>query len=108
MPLGLLKHEPIPKLAKLKEAARNYDCVLCGKHKLYTVAAHSNDAEFKGIGKKAPGWMVAYVCGDPGGCHDVLDGRCGGLSKEQKRSMWDVAYKRTVAIWFKDRLVQVT
>lgn len=104
----LLKFEPIPKLDKLREAARHYDCVLCGKHRIHTVAAHNNDAEWKGIGKKAPGYMIAYVCGDPGGCHDKIDGRAASLPKNEKRWLWDLAFKRTVTIWFQDGLVQVS
>lgn len=102
MTFGLLKHAPIPKLDKLREAARNYDCTLCGKHRIHTVAAHNNEVEWKGIGKKAPGFLIAYVCGDPGGCHDRIDGRAGALPKEEKRSLWDLAFKRTVALWFRD------
>lgn len=107
MSLALLKNLPIPKLDKLRRAAPKYACVLCGKDKRCTVAAHNNEVEWKGIGKKSPGFMIAYVCGDPGGCHDHIDGRAGGLPKAEKRALWDLAYKRTVAIWFRDGLVVV-
>lgn len=103
----LLKFDPVMKVDKLRLAARHYECVLCKKNRAYTVAAHCNDVEWKGIGKKAPGYMLAYVCGDPGGCHDRIDGRAGKLSKEDKRFLWDLAFKRTVEIWFRDRLVVV-
>jgi hypothetical protein len=104
---SFFKHAPIAKLDKLRRAARDYCCVLCNKDKRFTVAAHNNDVEFKGSGKKAPGFMIAYVCGDPGGCHDRIDGRAGGLPKEEKRGLWDLAFKRTVAIWFRDGLLLV-
>lgn len=107
MSLELLKHTPPAKLDKLRSAEQHYDCVLCKKHRTYTVAAHCNDVEWKGIGKKAPGFLLAYVCGDPGGCHDLIDGRSGGLSKDEKRHLWDLAFKRTVALWFRDKLVVV-
>jgi hypothetical protein len=105
--LCLLKPQPIPHLQKLIRAARLYSCVLCHKDKAYTCAAHCNDARDKGIGKKAPDFMVAYVCGDPGGCHDKIDGRVGGLTKDEKRAMWNEAYRLTVKIWFRDNLVTV-
>lgn len=103
----ILKEQVIPREDKLRLAAQHYDCVLCGKHKTYTVAAHCNDGNVKGIGRKAPGTMLAYVCGDPGGCHDKIDGRSGGLEKEKKRALWNEAHARTVRIWFVDGLVRV-
>ena len=113
----LLKPATPPMLEKLRVAAQNYPCVLCGRDKMFTVAAHCNDLnlfprEFgwivgKGIGTKAPGYLVAYICNFPGGCHDHIDGRAGGLTKEVKRAMWDDAYKRTVALWFLEGLVRV-
>ena len=47
------------------------------------------------------------VCGDPGGCHDLIDGRVGGLSLSEKRAMWDRAYKLTVHLWFMDGWIVV-
>lgn len=101
----LLKPLPVPKLEKLRLAAQLFNCVLCHRDKQFTVAAHCNDVEWKGIGKKAPGWMLAYICGK---CHDLTDGRSGALSKEDKRALWDLAFKRTVAIWFQEGLVKVS
>lgn len=103
----LLKPLAVPKLDRLRVAAQNYNCTICGKDKRFTVAAHCDDVEWKGIGKKSPGYLIAYVCGDPGGCHDILDGRKGGLPKDEKRQLWDRAFKRTVAIWFIDGLVRI-
>lgn len=105
--LAIQKEKVVPRVDKLRLAAQKYDCVLCGKHKTYTVAAHCNDGQFKGMWRKAPGYMVAYVCGDPGGCHDKIDGRAGGLSRYEKRAMWDEAHKLTVRLWFRDGLVLV-
>ena len=103
----LLKPPTVPKLDKLRVAAQHYDCVLCGKDKRFTVAAHCDDVEWKGIGKKSPGYLIAYVCGDPGGCHDQIDGRTG-LDFEEKRGLWDLAFKRTVALWFNEGLLRVS
>lgn len=92
---------------KLLRAAHECACVLCGKQG-YTVAAHSNALRHgHGYGHKAPDYRVAYVCGDPGGCHDKIDGRAGGLTKEEKRELWALAYEKTVALWFERGIVKV-
>lgn len=89
---------------KLRDAAHDYPCVLCGKEGC-TVGAHSNALEHgRGASKKTPDYMLAYVCND---CHDLIDGRRGGLPKEEKREMWLRAFARTVALWFRDGLVRV-
>lgn len=88
---------------KLLEAARDRPCVLCSSVGT-TVAAHSNALEHgRGIGHKAPDYMVAYLCVL---CHDIVDGRSGGLSKEAKRDMWLRAWTKTVAIWFNEGIVK--
>ena len=103
----LLKALPVPKLQKLKDAARNYPCQCCGKIG-YTVPAHSNAQEHgRGAYFKTPDYMIAYLCGDPGGCHDKVDGRVPGLTLEQKRAMWNAAYAKTVLLWFAEHLVVV-
>lgn len=113
----LLKPDVPPMLKKLRDAARNYPCVLCGKHNIHTVPAHCNELnhfprEFgwligKGLGTKSPHYLIAYVCGDQGGCHDKIDGRAGNLTREERHNMWCVAYVRTVIIWFLDGLIRV-
>lgn len=112
---SLLKPAKVIGIDKLRVEARRYPCVLCGKHG-FTVAAHSNELNLfprgfgwiigKGIGTKAPGYLIAYLCGDPGGCHDQADGRAGGLSREEKREMWNRAYVRTVALWWLEGLIR--
>jgi hypothetical protein len=39
-------------------------------------------------------------------CHDEVDGRAGGLTKEEKREKWLSAFIRTVAIWFEEGVVK--
>jgi len=57
-----------------------------------TQAAHSNWAEHgKGRGIKASDIFTAALCQT---CHAELD-QGQHLSKEQRRQMWDEAYKRT-------------
>lgn len=106
--MNLLKEQAIAKVDKLRQAAQNYDCVLCGKDKRFTVGAHSNSLNHgRGEAYKTKGCMIAYVCGDPGGCHDKIDGRSGGLMLEEKRALWAEAFARTARIWFRDGLVEV-
>jgi hypothetical protein len=103
----LLKVLPIAKLKKLRDAAREYPCAHCRKEG-FTVAAHNNELALgRGAYHKTPDFLVAYLCGDPGGCHDLVDGRAGGLTLEQKRAMWCRAYVQTVAWWFRDARVVV-
>ena len=89
--------------AKLLQAANGRPCVLCGSVGT-TVAAHSNSlAHGRGIGHKSPDYMVAYLCMR---CHDRVDGRDGGLGKEEKRELWFSAWFRTVTIWFEEGIVK--
>lgn len=91
------------RLKRLLDGARDRTCVLCGSEGT-TVAAHSNSLEHgRGYAHKAPDYMVAYVCQQ---CHDMIDGRIGGLSKEEKRDMWLRAWVKTVPIWFEDGIVR--
>ena len=104
----LLKPATPPMLEKLRVAAQNYPCVLCGRNKMFTVGAHSNShAHGRGFAHKAHSYYVAYVCNYPGGCHDRLDGRSGGLTKEEKRAMWNEAYALTVGLWFSEGLIRI-
>ena len=66
-------------------------CQNCGMEG-QTQAAHSNWAEHgKGRGIKASDIFTAALCQT---CHAELD-QGQHLSKEQRRQMWDEAYKRT-------------
>lgn len=88
---------------KLKKAANGQPCVLC-RSVGTTVAAHSNSLEHgRGMGHKAPDYYVAYLCQ---GCHDRVDGRAGGLTKDEKRQLWVTAFIRTVAVWFEQGIVK--
>lgn len=89
---------------KILDFARDRPCVLCGGCDGTTVAAHSNALEHgRGIGLKTPDFMVAYVCQHH---HDLIDGRTGRLSKEEKRQMWLDAWIKTVPIWFNKGIVK--
>lgn len=59
--------------------------------------AHSNSlVDGRGAYHKSPDSKGAIVCMD---CHDFIDGRRGGLSKDAKREMHRVAHERTKAWW---------
>ncbi len=88
---------------RLLQAAEGRDCVLCGSNGT-TVAAHSNALEHgRGFAHRAPDYFIAYVCHS---CHDEIDGRKGGLSKQEKRDRWLTAFVRTVAVMFEEGIVR--
>lgn len=70
-------------LALAKDAPR---CFCCGRENDNTVvSAHSNEqAMGKGMGHKASD-IPAFVCAT---CHDLIDGRNGGWSREAKIQEW--------------------
>lgn len=103
MSIALLKDLPIPRVAKLAAAAKDYPCANCHKNDGTIVAAHNNELAFgRGAYFKTKGFLVAYLCHL---CHDLVDGRRGGLSIEEKRALWHRAYTVTVSWWFRDGLV---
>lgn len=88
---------------KLLKAANGRPCTLCGSVGT-TVAAHSNSlADGKGMGLKVPDYFIAYLCHV---CHDKVDGRYLGLTREEMRDLWITAFQRTVAIWFEEGIVK--
>ena len=89
---------------KLLKAARDQACVLCGSVGS-TVAAHCNLTEHgKGVGIKCPDSLTAWLCS---GCHALIDGRWGYLSKDEKREQWYRAFARTVVQLFEQGIVVV-
>lgn len=100
----LRQREPRIRIPELLEAARGQACKNCGIEDGTVVAAHCNDQEFRGIGLKAHDCLVADLCFH---CHDLADGRAGGLGMEERRALWDRAFKRTVVQWFARRVVGV-
>lgn len=54
---------------------------------------HSNDLSFgRGASFKAPDWAVAAGCHN---AHALIDGRAGGLPKDEKRAAWMRAFVKT-------------
>lgn len=78
----------------LKLASQSKQCKCCfAATPDGCIPAHCNDLEFRGASLKAPDSLVAFVCNS---CHDLIDGRKGGLSKETKRDLWVRAFLRTM------------
>lgn len=80
---------------KMLEACRGQDCWLCipgicllieGDQTV--VAAHRNEG--KGIGMKVPDELTVPACNL---CHFAYD-QGSKLSREEKRELWDSAYRR--------------
>jgi hypothetical protein len=98
-------HEGRPAWRRLREIACQYDCPVCGAWKAFVIAVPCVERE---EGQRwAPDYMVAYLCGQPGGCRDKYEGRVGSWTLEEKRAFWNEAYRRTVAIWFNDYWISV-
>lgn len=93
MSAAVRQREPRQKSEKIRRDAEGRACQNCGLEDGSTVNAHCDDLEFKGIGMKSDDALTAWLCS---GCHDLVDGRQGKLSKESKRGIWDMAFKRTV------------
>lgn len=88
---------------KLLKSVKDFDCQVCGKYG-QTVPAHANWQEYgKGFGLKAHDCYVAATCQH---CHDMIDGRVGNLTNEEKRELWQKAWIRTVYLWFERGVVK--
>jgi hypothetical protein len=88
-------------MSKLTESAQDaphcFYCFLQNPNRDLLCLAHDNSlAAGRGFAFKTPDDCGAIVCAY---CHDVIDGRRGGLSKEAKREMHRVAASRTMSWW---------
>lgn len=101
----LLKPEKPAKLQKLLDSALEYPCAHCNRRDGTIVAAHCNELALgRGFAHKTPNYLVAYLCSD---CHDAVDGRRHGLSREEKHAMWNRAYVVTMSWLWRDGVVIV-
>ena len=102
---SFLKAQPVPKTQKLLDAAQHYPCSWCNAQDGTIVAAHCNELALgRGFAHKTPDFLVAYLCSS---CHDVVDGRAGGLRIEEKRAMWNRSYVQTMAWLFRDGRIEI-
>lgn len=68
--------------------------------------AHSNSLQDgRGAYFKSNDLYGAYLCST---CHDAVDGRRWGLTKEEKRGMHEEAWRRTVRWWIDNRKIKPT
>lgn len=88
-------------MSKLRKSARDaphcFNCFLQNPNGDLLCLAHSNElAHGRGFAHKSADENGAILCHR---CHDLIDGRSGGLSKEQKRELHRRANERTRKWW---------
>lgn len=91
---------------RLLDIARHApQCFSCGHYNHGdVVAAHSNSQSLgKGTGIKAHD-LPAYVCRI---CHDEIDGRTGGFSRDYREQMWLKAMAATMVWLFQEGFLKV-
>lgn len=95
-------------MSKLRESAREaphcFGCYTPNPNGDRLCLAHSNAlADGRGAYHKSPDEKGAIVCFH---CHDLIDGRRGGLSKEAKREMHRIAAQRTMKWWMQNGYIK--
>ena len=89
---------------KLLELLRESPCQCCGIEDGTVVAAHSNQLrDGKGKGIKAHDYRTASLCIR---CHFELD-QGNGMSKEERREMWEEAHRKTIGWLFENGHLEV-
>jgi len=100
-----LKPEPVARTQKLLDAARDYPCSWCNRKDGTIVPAHCNELALgHGMGLKVKDYLIAYLCHD---CHSAVDGRSHGLSKEEKRAMWNRSFVVSQSWLWRDGIIKV-
>lgn len=101
----------IHRSKKLRDSAKHAPwCFSCGRGNAggNLVLAHSNALrDGRGASFRSHDVLGAIVCNDPGGCHDLIDGRAGKLTKEEKHLMQMLANRKTVLWWIETGLLVV-
>ena len=108
-----MMRQPMPKDApfrsdKLRRLAHEAPCCMnaeCRKpNEGDIVLAHPNGLDFgKGMGQKADD-LPAYACH---ACHDLIDGRAGILSRDQRRALWNRIAVESMRWLLKNHLLEV-
>jgi len=91
---------------KLLELANEIEyCTGCGNPKNDTiVAAHSNQLrDGKGKGIRASDYRIAYLCAQ---CHYDID-QGNKLSKDDRRSAWEEAHRKTISWLFESGHIKI-
>lgn len=94
----------------LRESARDCPyCMFCqapNPNGDLLCLAHSNAlADGRGAYFKTPDDKGAIVCFE---CHEVIDGRKGGLPRAMKREIHKVAHERTLRWWESNGYIKLT
>ena len=80
---------------KLKQAARNEQCVACGAHNGSTVWAHSNSQKHgKGTGIKAHDLFGAFLCYH---CHTEYDSGTS-MNRQEKQEWFREQWERSMIV----------
>jgi len=89
---------------KLLKLLRESPCQCCGTDDGTVVAAHSNQLrDGKGKAIKAHDYRCASLCVR---CHFELD-QGSGLTKEERREMWEEAHRKTIGWLFENGHLEV-
>lgn len=96
------------KSKALRDSARGRDCTfqimgVCNGNPETVVLCHLPD-ESHGMGLKSDDISAAFGCSD---CHNAIDRRTGGLSKDDREWYMRRAQTRTLRIWIEEGLVSV-
>ena len=89
-------------MSRLRESAKLaphcFNCGLQNPNGDLLCLAHSNELRHgRGIGHKTPDIFGAILCKP---CHDIIDGRRGALTKEEKHEMHRLAHEDTLLWWW--------
>ncbi len=93
----------------LRESAREapycFSCMKPNPNGDILCLAHSNELRHgRGAGHKSMDVFGAIVCME---CHDKIDGRAGGMSKDEKHEMHRIAHDRTLMFWIDRGYVKI-
>lgn len=96
-------------MSKLRQSAKDaphcFSCYLGNPNGDLLCLAHSNElAHGRGSYHKSADIFGAIVCHE---CHSLIDGRTGGLSKEDKHEKHRVAHVRTLKWWWDEGYITV-
>lgn len=90
--------------ALLDLAHRVTECQSCGRHTPGAEPAHSNMSAYgKGAMLKAHDWAHAALCHD---CHVLLD-QGPELTREERRELWERAFRKTLTLYFRNKWLRV-
>ena len=103
------KYSPdTPRSKNLRESAKDvphcFGCLIENPNGDLLCLAHSNALQDgRGASHKSKDIYGAIVCQK---CHDMIDGRSGGLSKQAKREMHSRCWQATMRWWIEEGYVK--